>query len=332
MQEKQVALVIPTIRKDSFEQFMVQWGSMLLKCLVIVVEDNPNKTLTGIDKFYPDSEYYSWGDIDNELGKDSWIISRRNSGIRSYGFIKALQHKNIKYIISLDDDCYPDMDDYNYDFVGSHIENLDKLSRWMSTYNSVKVRGVPFENKGSSDKVMINHGMWTGNLDLDAITEINKGRGDYSGIVSDNNIFYGIVPQGIYFPMCSMNFSFKREVTPLMYMPPMGQGQPYDRFDDIWAGVFAKKICDHLGYYIKSGSPMIFHSRASDKYVNLKKECSGYKINEYLWEFVDKVNLTSNNFSDCYVELLHKLQIADEYWDKLREASKIWVNIVKNFI
>lgn len=329
---KEVTIVIPTIRKKSFEEFMMMWGAIFVGCRVIVVEDNPSKSMIGIEKIWPLSEYYCWEDIDKELGKDSWIISRRNSGVRAFGFIKALQHKDVKYIISLDDDCYPDNDDYNYDFIGGHINNLDKLSRWMSTYNGIKVRGVPFENVGNSDKVMINHGMWIGNLDLDAITEINKGRGEYSGIISENNIFQGVVPQGIYFPMCSMNFSFKREATPLMYMPPMGQGQPYDRFDDIWAGVFAKKICDHLGYYIKTGNPVVFHSRASDKYINLAKECSGYKPNETLWEFVDKVNLTSNNIGDCYVELLHMMQIDGEYWDKLREASRAWVKITQNLV
>jgi len=41
----------------------------------------------------------------------------------------------------------------------------------------------------------------------------------------------------------------------------MGEGQPYRRFDDIWFGVIAKRICDHLGWSIAVGDPHVHHGR-----------------------------------------------------------------------
>ena len=49
----------------------------------------------------------------------------------------------------------------------------------------------------------------------------------------------------------------------------------FDRFGDIWAGVTIKKIADHLGYSINSGSPAIKHLRASNVWANLRKEAPG---------------------------------------------------------
>ena len=45
-----------------------------------------------------------------------------------------------------------------------------------------------------------------------------------------------------------MSLAFRIEALPLMYLPLMGEGQPYDRFDNIWGGVIAKRVCDHLGW------------------------------------------------------------------------------------
>jgi reversibly glycosylated polypeptide/UDP-arabinopyranose mutase len=88
-----------------------------------------------------------------------------------------------------------------------------------------------------------------------------------------------------------MNLAFRREALPLMYLPLMGQGQPYDRFDDIWGGILAKRACDLLGWHIAVGHPVVDHHRASDPFVNLVKEAAGIKVNEAFWERVDRGRL-----------------------------------------
>ena len=77
------------------------------------------------------------------------------------------------------------------------------------------------------------------------------------------------------FPMSGMNLAFRRDVACLMYFAPMGLDQPFARFDDIWCGLLAQRICRHLDYSIVAGRPHVDHRRASDPFRNLVKEAPG---------------------------------------------------------
>lgn len=55
----------------------------------------------------------------------------------------------------------------------------------------------------------------------------------------------------------------------------MGEGQPIGRYDDMWAGWCSKVICDHMGVGSKTGLPYVWHSKASNPFVNLRKEYKG---------------------------------------------------------
>ena len=127
-----------------------------------------------------------------------------------------------------------------------------------------------------------------------------------------------------------MNLAFTREVTPLMYFPLMGKdpdGRPwgFDRYDDIWAGVFAKKILDHLGLAVANGSPFVEHKKASDPVTNLVKEKRGMKVNETLWRIIEDTVLTSKSTTACYRELAEKAGFpAGSYYTKLQSAMRIW--------
>ena len=83
----------------------------------------------------------------------------------------------------------------------------------------------------------------------------------------------------------------------------------FDRFGDIWAGVILKKIADHLGYSINSGSPAIKHLRASNVWANLRKEAPGLGINETFWAAVDAVPLRGSTFRECYREIANGIEI-----------------------
>lgn len=76
--------------------------------------------------------------------------------------------------------------------------------------------------------------------------------------------------------MCGMNLAFDRElIGPALYFGLMGEGQPIGRYDDMWAGWCSKVIADHLGVGIKTGLPYVWHSKASNPFVNLRKEYKG---------------------------------------------------------
>ncbi len=69
------------------------------------------------------------------------------------------------------------------------------------------------------------------------------------------------------------------------------------------------------------------HEQASDVWANLRKEVPGLEVNEWLWECVDRVRLTGTTVVECYAEIADKLEIEGEYWDTLRRAMHVWVEL-----
>ena len=108
-------------------------------------------------------------------------------------------------------------------------------------------RGYPYGVRTQLEATVLHHGMWSNIPDFDAQTQ--QRLPDYRSPCSTR---VDRVPYASFFPMSSMNLAFNRAAIPLLYFGLMGQsrsGRPwgYDRFDDIWAGLIVKKICDHQG-------------------------------------------------------------------------------------
>lgn len=320
-----ISLVIPTIRNLSF---LSEWGDRLKSCDIIVVEDHPTKEIKTPKGPYKSLSHYSWADIRKEFGTDEWIFPRYNAGIRSYGFWKAYKN-GADIIITLDDDCYP----VDRDFVSRHVSNLSLKAptSWTTTYphpDFVFTRGIPYAIRDRVP-VKISHGLWTHHIDLDGITQKKHPHARFPTYPP----LLTFIPKGLYFPMCSMNLAFSRDVTVLMYFLLMGKDSSgsawgVDRFDDIWAGIFAKKIMDHLGYTVANGSPFVEHRKASDPDVNIKKEKKGIIINEKLWQWVDDLTLTKRTPVACYKELAQTITFPrTRYFMKLRQAMILWAEL-----
>jgi len=326
MKNKEAAIVIPTIRNL---KFLKSWGNEFRECIGIIIEDHKTREVNTPKIFFRKVYHYSWKEIDQELGKHSWIISRKNAGIRVFGFWKAYQ-LGIETVITIDDDCYPVK---NQKFVQQHLNNLALFApeNWYPTYPHRKyyyTRGIPYSirNKG---EVVISHGLWKNILDFDAPTHLLH----YDLKVPNSFDFIEFIPKNYFFPMCSMNLAFKTKIAPIMYFPLMGYNPNgnywgYDRFDDIWAGIFAKKIIDHLGFSAANGSPFVEHKQVSNVFKNLEKEAKGMEINEVLFKMIEKVRLKSTNPADCYFELAQKVEFPQEnYFKYLKRAMKIWAGL-----
>jgi hypothetical protein len=310
-------VVVPSIREDCFRSFLDAWENELGGCTIVLVEDNPEPTF---DVSRENVFHFAWTDIDSELGDLSWIIPRRTDCIRSFGFWKAIR-LDPEFIITLDDDCYP----HTPAFVELHRRRLFDLQRdeaWVSTGRHSEPRGVPYYERFREATCVLNTGLWTNVPDFDAPTQLMTSRVD--------RIFEPIeqtVPKGRFFPMCGMNVAFRAEVTPAFYFLLMGQGYEFDRFGDIWAGVLVKKICDHLGYLVCTGKPLVEHQRASNVWANLVKEAPGLSVNETLWQAIDRIVLSRDDFPGCYAEIAEKLEFRGDYWDRVRQAMKIWSDL-----
>jgi len=312
-------VVVPSIREQSYNRWISEWREILTKnnVKVILVEDNPKRTFI---PNYKNIEHYSWEEIDRELGEKKWIIPRRTAAIRSFGFYKAFQ-TNPDYVVTLDDDCYttPQSEYYfqtheKYLFGGLHKKH------WIQHSQGLRVRGVPEYLKPQYN--VLNMGLWANVPDLDGETQ--KINPNYRIVEQSFNF---IVPAGSYAPISSMNLAVRTEVIPAFYFLLMGPSYPFDRFDDIWAGIFLIKIAHHLGYSVSGGEPFIWHDRASNADVNIKKEGSGKKVNEFLWKDINKIKLTKTSYKACYKELASKLPRYDEYWNKQSIAMKTWLSL-----
>lgn len=322
-----IFLVIPTVRTLDF---LSEWKDEFKNCSLIIVEDHDEQSISlpAADQF-KEIFYYNHQHIEKDLGKDAWIISYGNAAIRSYGYYKAWQ-KGAKYIITLDDDCYP----AESDFVQKHIDNLQfkAATNWIASYPSTKwnyTRGFPYQLR-DQEQTAVSHGLWGGALDLDGQTEIKLKKllteKPYPSIRQ-------VIPNGYYYPLCGMNLAFLAEATPVMFFPMMGLKQNgeswgFNRFDDIWAGVLSKKVLDHLHYATVNGSPFIDHRKASNPGSNFEKEKTGIKVNEDFWKWVDVVKLTKSTLKECYIELAEKAEFPDDpYFNSLRKAMIIWAEL-----
>ncbi len=318
------------------KQWLAEWEAELRDARVIVVEDGP---VAGFDlgAGYRNLSHHGWDSIGRDLGDDAWIIPRRTSAVKSYGF--WLAHKEgADAIWTLDDDCYPEpawRGDYLTVMADRLSEDRDQVSWWNTLGNSrMHPRGYPYEVREQRRPVMIHHGLWSGVPDLDGITAL--AHPDWQ--VPEPWLHeVKTVPRG-FFPMCGMNLAWRRELTPAMYFMLMGHGADgqhwgFDRFDDIWAGLFAKRVCDHLGYAVTSGSPSIRHTKESDPQERVRKEATGIEAHEELWPLVAGLCLEGcTSVAECYQALALGLKGSlmpgrNDYWRRLADAMLAWTEL-----
>lgn len=348
MRKIKVSVVVPTIRENSIKKFLKEWREEFFEnrefdVNVIIVEDNPKKEFEiKKNKFIV---HYDWQDIEQDLIRDSWIIPRRSDCIRSYGYWKAWLNKP-DMIVTLDDDCCP-LNHYYHNqenpilqqgFLKTHWERITKgvISTndfWKNTIRNGRPRGFPYLKRTKdirTNNIILNHGLWYNVPDFDAKTQLGLLKTEGLTGFEINQI----IPKNTYYPMCGMNLAWKPSATPALYFLLMGQNKKgdlwgFDRFGDIWAGIIFKKIADHLGYTVASGYPIIWHAKASNVFTNLKKEASGIEVNETFWEAIDLIKLKGQNFQECYLEIASKLSIEGVYWNTLKKAMRIWIDLFR---
>lgn len=325
-----VVLVIPSIRENSLHAFLDAWEGVGGWDAVVLVEDNPTKTFhaPGVDR------HYAWDDVDRILGDDAWIISHRDSAIRTFGFLAA-HHMEADVVVTLDDDCY--VHDGHENLVERHLSAMGRRRRWTKSIPDQRMRGLPYKNLGELGNVMANAGLWSNVADYDSVqslTRIADATDDQPYEPPSGN---RVIPRGRYSPVCGMNLCFKRAAIPAFYFPRMGEGSPYRRMDDIWAGIIAKRIFDHLGWSLVIGEPFVKHIRASDPFVNLVKEATGIRANETFWELIDAVKLTATDTLGCVRELgtalvspIADTKTVDAAWlAELGRALGVWARLLE---
>lgn len=304
-----LAVVVPTCRPESLKTFVRSWQTLFERhdIELIIVEDCPE----------------TWAVLPD-------FIPQRTGAIRSWGFLQAYQRGYD--VIALDDDCLPPD-------AGDPIqEYLDAFRTRFSVGNYFDVghtfgleeymRGFPFGQRRVATP-LLQYGGWHNVPDMDAVTQAeHEKQGAVTGYKFDPRVL--AIPVGLGFTACIMNAAMKREAIPMLYQLIMGVDRVgYDRYDDLWSGLFAKKICDHLERPILiNGKASIVHTRASNTEQNLKKEADGYALNDVLWGKLETIDLESQSILDCYRELTERL---DPGWfgpagRQITKAMHCWID------
>lgn len=309
--------VLPTNRPERFQTFAEAWGPLFRKheVKVHVVQDLPR---TDARISLEGAQIYSWA----HLG-DRRLFPTGTDMVRSFGFQMAWADGS-DYILSLDDDVLPEGDvfaAYERAFTrGAPCSPYFDVGM-LTTYNG-QMRGFPYRER-EPKTVAIQYGGWSGVLDYDAPTQL--------AVVKEHEDFHPVVapvPRGAAVTGCIMNAAWRREYTPLMWQLPM-LGGLYNRFGDIWSGLFAKKVLDHLGdVMVINGEASVRHERASDPIVSLGREAPGIPVNEHLW---DALHVEGETISNSYREVTnsayeHFLSFSEEYSGHFRTCRNRWLS------
>ena len=309
-----VTCLVAINNENSFREFYKAWENELKEVQLLVVENNAGQTF---DCRSENTKHYSWVDIDRDLGKNYWIIPRNSSSILSYGCYKASSEADI--IIILDENARPESEGV----IKKHIELLNQTHEeksWTNILENIKPKGVPFHNISRKVPLYMNHGMWTENAVLDAATELSLSH--KSPEISCNST---LIPRGHYFSMSSINLAIRSEIAPLMYFLLMGNDYPFEGFGDIWAGVIAKKVMDHLNMGVRSGAPFVENHKEIDIWKSLRAESNTLPVNESLWEKIDSTILTASTPATCYAEIAKVINSwGHPYFQKLGKAMQVW--------
>jgi hypothetical protein len=314
-------------------------------------------------EFYGPRERAQWfkDHFINNYEKYSSIIPEKCHAETSFGFLVAYE-EGADVILELDDDCFHVS---GHSLIEDHLNNLlsgggyivSSSSKWYNTIENLVLnndfvvfpRGHPYApearierynwKKTNNSKCILNMGLWVGCPDLDALTIFYNGGLDGRCSIKSIGLKRDkvIVDKGTYFAICSMNTSFQRKIVPAfyqLYMKAMG----IDRFDDIWSGIFIKKIADHLGDRICLGKPLVYHDkRPRSTFRDLKAELEGMIMNEVLWKIVDSLELKGKDYFDCYLEIADGIERnIERFGEKVHrdfislqvEKMKLWLEVV----
>jgi len=327
--------------------FKAQLVDSGLETKIVIVDEGVEESrkinasmLDGLDvEFYGPKERAEWfvGHFGRRAELLGSVIPERCHAETSFGFLVTwLEQADV--IIEVDDDVFPVV---GYNLPNDHVENLfdgggtrvESAGRWYNTMENLEInvgevvfaRGHPYsslarmQNYSWSDvgsQAVLNMGQWVNHPDLDALTIFCRGGMEGICDIRSNKLRRRklVIGKGTYIPISSMNTSFRREIVPAfyqLYMRYMG----IDRFDDIWSGVFLKRIVDHLGHYISIGAPVVAHNRTPRSTArDLSWEIRGLGVNEVLWRIIDEAEISGHDYLTCYMSLVDELEARLDYF------------------
>jgi len=361
---------VPTLLEDYAKNFLQFDHKDEVEILVIGDKKTPNQEVEnlmqkiremGIDAEYFDIEKQElWLEKFPDLKR---IIPYNSDNRRNVGYLIAGE-RGAEIIVAIDDDNYVDPSkDYlaEHSFIGKQLkfEVLSDESGWFNICSMIKFfpdrtvypRGYPYYKrfkdgkvsiKKRNGRVVINEGLWFEDPDIDSITRLTE---DVKGkeILRENVV----LDIGTQSPINTQNTAYHIDILPCLYFVLMGadlNGLVIERYGDIWFGLFAKKIIDHMGDYVAYGKPFAVHKRNTHNLLkDLKWEFWAITYTEVLAEFLESIDLSGKDYGECYIELADKLQQfinsndkidkqAKKYFSDMARIMRIWVAVCNKIL
>lgn len=305
------AVVVPSNRRESLEGFLEAWEPQLRDTHLIIVHDAPSVPGWAEDIFF--AEHHAWDTIPLEHA------AKKTDMVRSWGMYRAWK-TGVDYTLTLDDDVRPSgalLHHYEETFLrGAPLSSYLNVGA-LTTYGG-PLRGFPYKDREPA-RVAVQYGGWHGVLDYDAPTQLTG--------VRNFEAFMPVVlpvPKGAAVTGCIMNCAWRTEFTPIMWQLPLVDGK-YNRFGDIWSGLFQKKVLDRMdNAVVVNGKASVRHERASDPATNCVREAPGIPFNETLW---DSLECGGDSLIDCYRSVTGHAaaQFPAEYAETFLEARDEWL-------
>ncbi|KAF5201879.1 Udp-arabinopyranose mutase [Thalictrum thalictroides] len=338
IKDDEVDIVIAALRSD-LTSFMEDWRIIFSRFHLIIVKDpDLSEDLKIPDGFNHD--VYTKSDIDQCVGSASTSVLFSGYSCRYFGYLMSRK----KYIVSIDDDCVPAKDNKGHlvDVVAQHIWNL-RAPATPFFFNTLYdpycagadfVRGYPFSLRNGVT-CALSCGLWLNLADLDAPTQALKPEMRNSRYVDA----VLTVPARTMMPLSGINVAFEREVIGPALFPGLrlgGEGKlRWETIEDLFSGMCAKVVCDHLGLGVKSGLPYVWRKESGDAVESLKKEWEGVKLMEEVVPFFQTVRLLRSAVTaeDCVLEIAkmvkEQLGPSDRVFTRAADAMVEWIKLWK---
>jgi len=333
--DNEVDIVIGAVSSD-LTSFMNEWRPIFSRFHLIIVKDPYLEEELKIAEGF-NVDVYEKADIERMVG--SFVLLRFNGySCRYFGYLVSRK----KYVVCIDDDCVPAKDNAGclVDAVAQHITNLQTPATpffFNTLYDPFRkgadfVRGYPFSLREGVN-CAVSCGLCLNVADLDSPTQALKP--------ALRNLRYVdavlTVPARALVPLSGINIAFNRQALG----PAIGVSlQGYEKFrwetaEDIWCGMCAKVICDHLGLGVKSGLPYVWRTERGDVVESLKRQSEGVKLMEYVVPFFQSLKLpeSATTAEDCVVEIAktvkEQLVKVDPSFSTAADGMLEWVELWK---
>lgn len=338
IEDSEVDIVIAALHPN-LTPFLEAWRPFFSRFHIIVVKDPELDSELQIAPGF-NLKIYTKSDI--EAVAKSSSINFSGHSCRYFGYLVSRK----KYVISIDQDSLPAKDPSGLvtDAVAQHITNLATPATpffFNTLYDPFRpgadfVRGYPFSMRCGVPCVL-SCGLWLNVADYDALTQSVKP--------NERNTRYVdavmTVPVGAMMPASGINIAFDRLALGPALLPGVhftGEGKRrWETLEDIWSGLCAKVVSDHLGFGVKTGLPYVHREGDGTKpHGSLNKESEKVKLLDDALPFFQSVKISRNATSaiDCVAELSgmvrEKLGAVSPVFGSAANAMDEWVNLWKS--